>query len=231
MRSSETMRANTVICATVGLISMLFGQAWTSVCDYASSRVNGINSEIASFQRLHGKYPKSLDEMCQVMRPGESCNGYDLDFWFRPYSYSRLQAGYEFYSNGPDGLPKTRDDVLPNEVPRGCMSSPADGWFVNGGEFCPCLYASTVLLLIDSDINAFFVARNDYPSTLADLDEHFGRLKDISLYSARNDPWHEPYLYNRTPTGYHCILPGQIGYRALTTMYFRGYSRISAEQH
>ena len=195
---------NSLLCAIVAIIAALFGQGATPRCTIVLSDMRRLGREIEEFHRSYGMYPESLDEMCQTMSPFAHCevSKSSFDPWGRRFSYTRRQSGYELYSNGPDGLPNTEDDIRLNGSSLGCALSPAEKSMGDDLGYCPCRMAARRLLDQAYEIRAFHHFANQYPRELTDLNEYFrGSAKNSQLYTV-TDPWEEPYRYHLTSIGY-----------------------------
>jgi len=94
----------------------------------AAMILKDLDIEIDTFCILRDRYPKSLDELELGVELLANCTYPTplLDPWGRPYSYRLLAVGYELYSNGPDGVPNTADDVLPGVPSDKCRGPGAD---------------------------------------------------------------------------------------------------------
>ena len=198
------MNANAVLSALVAFIAMSMAQGSTPRCMSVQSGLRRVREEIEEFHVRYGKYPESLDELCRAIHPSENCAlAYPLfDPWGHRFSYTGLFSVYELYSNGPDGIPNTDDDVLPDEWSPGCAASPTESAIWEEFWFCPCRTAAWILLHVNYEIRAFYHAMNRYPTELSELPEYFrGPLENLGLYSY-TDPWGEPYRYGRTLSSY-----------------------------
>ena len=135
--------------------------------------------------------PNSLDEVIGV------CVDSPFDPWGQRYSYNRLSSSFELYSNGPDGVPMTGDDIFATRHWGICLLA----WV--GGEW---VYERTMRPMSVSDQTAFHLAEiaggitaryevyNEYPSSLDGMDKGlFSRFERETLLE---DPWGHRYYYS-----------------------------------
>ena len=65
-----------------------------------------ISRALEAYQRAHGELPENLDALAPV-----ELRELPRDPWGHPYQYLRLGQYFQLVSMGPDGLPKTVDDL------------------------------------------------------------------------------------------------------------------------
>lgn len=96
--------------------------------DVAGWELSILESRIESSSRRKKVYPATLDDLGPVFLVGRSRADamQFLDPWGHRYWYQRLDVGHVLFSNGPDGVPGTADDILPGGTSERC--SPPGEW-------------------------------------------------------------------------------------------------------
>jgi len=136
-----------------------------------------------------------------------------------PYSYYYRRTlngfGYELFSVGADGAPKTLDDVVNGQPPRYCtpfdMGVSLDEYSDYGPEFLPCAIASGRISAYQRLLRTFHTDTGRYPDSLLELnsiesDGIFWRGPSMFI-----DPWGEPYYYARAASRYELFSYGPDG--------------------
>ncbi|MCL2824291.1 MAG: type II secretion system protein GspG [Polyangiaceae bacterium] len=77
----------------------------------APAYVSSLYNAVAEFHSDFNRYPASIAELFDTQR--DDFVRTSLDPWGHPYWYRRIPSGFEVFSAGPDGLPKTADDLWP----------------------------------------------------------------------------------------------------------------------
>ena len=198
------MRGNAVVVSLAALIAVLFGQGSSYRCADVLSPLSHAREDVEWFRRRYGDYPDSLEQVCMVFHPSDDCViAYSLfDFWGRRLSYRRGQSGYELFSNGPDALPNTEDDVMLYVRSPVCAQSPLENSMGDPSGYCPCRTAAKSLLHLDYEIRAFRYFTNQYPEGLDELDKYFRAGVRNLWINIDHDPWGEPYRYSVDSTDY-----------------------------
>jgi len=98
-------------------------QSVVDECDYAAMHVSWVKLGLSSFARKEKRFPDSLDEL---VKHGHIGSGDLRDVWGEALSYRRLPEEYELFSNGPDRLPMTDDDVFGDISHWGCAVGEED---------------------------------------------------------------------------------------------------------
>jgi len=126
--SHEPESARSRVCASVavilagfGVLLLLFSQPHTGgtlgggPAGDAVVHIQMIANMIDYFRSRKGRYPQSLDEICELDQLCEKPYGRQfVDPWGTPYSYEAGDS-YTLGSAGPDGRFGTSDDILWSE--------------------------------------------------------------------------------------------------------------------
>lgn len=80
-------------------------------CECAQDGLRDMRLALESFAASNGGYPDSLDELQQLSTKSIIAAN-PVDAWGQRFSYRRRGEGYELYSNGPDRVPGTYDDIF-----------------------------------------------------------------------------------------------------------------------
>lgn len=78
----------------------------------AAFELQQITTAVESEELLDGSYP---EDFAQFMRENfRRRRGPDvtMDPWGRPYGFENKEQDFTVYSAGPDGVPRTKDDIL-----------------------------------------------------------------------------------------------------------------------
>jgi len=89
------------------------------ICFEVQSQIERVQFLLEVFARLEGRYPATLEELVQH----EAVDWWHAelqDRWGQYLSYRRRGEGYELYSNGPDRIPMTYDDIIADVGPGTC---------------------------------------------------------------------------------------------------------------
>ena len=180
---------------------------------------------IEVYHRRYNEYPNVLDDLCdkepvegactvidpwgQRMPPGGRAKDWPiLDPWGRPLSYRRVQGGYDLYSNGPDGLPMTADDILPRMQWGSCKFEWwGTGWFD--------VQTRSLIDPRDEAGDAIDSLRFMLPSEGGEYPKSLRESLRFRLDRVRAadpdeliDPWGQPYFYRPHRTGYDLFSSG-----------------------
>ena len=88
---------------------------------------------IRSLRVRTGRYPvalkRQIDEPHAFWQhaPYSYILNVEIDPWGEPYSYSQTPSGYVLFSNGPDRMPNTEDDVIPGIPANECRLTILEG--------------------------------------------------------------------------------------------------------
>jgi len=142
-------------------------------------------------------------------------NGF-IDPFGNSYYYKRLDkgVGYELFSIGADGAPRTLDDVIPGQRPQFCTRSRSitvAEYKEHGPGFFPCAIARAELHTLQAELRAFRIDTGQYPDSLLELNS---MMTDGVYWGAPSmyiDPWGAPYLYARLASRYELYSNGQDG--------------------
>ena len=75
-----------------------------------------IRGAVRGFQRIHGRLPTDLSDVCPSMRGDENCPFWAVgqplvDAWQRPFLYELVDDEFQITSTGPDQRAHTADDI------------------------------------------------------------------------------------------------------------------------
>jgi len=134
-------------------------------------RLRGLEKVVTRFRNREIRNPYSLDELVGA---GYVKPDYIVDPWGQQYTYILVPSGYELFSNGPDRLALTSDDVLRTVHLESCELSSLDGieWMLSGA-MVPIDrrdQASMDLARIDREVSEFYDFTLNYPEALDDMD-------------------------------------------------------------
>ena len=80
--------------------------------DLTMARELNLAKRIADFWKGNGRLPTDIGELRVVSVVTDPMENPLNDGWGRPISFKLLGRGFELRSNGSDGVPSTRDDLL-----------------------------------------------------------------------------------------------------------------------
>jgi len=95
--------------------------------DRAGWDLRALDELIGRFRREIGRHPHSAAELSTTFPNGAACVGVAptyTDPWGRQYAYNKRMSGFELFSNGPDGVPYTNDDVMIDAQSDKCWEMP-----------------------------------------------------------------------------------------------------------
>jgi len=78
-------------------------------CLHSRMQMLMVKGGLSAFARREKRFPDSLDEL---VKHGDTRWEHVRDEWGETLSYRKLREGYELFSNGPDRIPMTDDDVF-----------------------------------------------------------------------------------------------------------------------
>ena len=109
--------------------------------------------ELRKFHDRYNEYPSVLSRQVEgfygfwKFYPFYLIPDVEIDPWGLPYSYTRIPSGYILFSNGPDRVPNTNDDVYPRDPADKCrlslMEVGEDAASAPSGMSSRCLYRTT----------------------------------------------------------------------------------------
>ena len=234
-RVAVLMRAGLAHCTMLVVVVPVLGRYVTppfQPADYdwkdefaMSESMLDLRLSIEVYLRKYNEYPNVLDVFCEKESVEGGCtiidpwgqrtlrNGRDsdwpiLDPWGQPLSYRRVQGGYELYSNGPDGLPMTADDILPRRQWGSCKYEWwGTGWFdiQTRSPIDPRDEAARTLRLLRPLSPR---EGEEYPNSLREsLGFQLDRVRAADP-DELIDPWGQPYFYRPYRTGYDLFSSG-----------------------
>ena len=168
---------------------------------------------VRHFASLNDRCPHDLDEL---VGEGQAEPSFLVDQWGNRYSYRVVGPLFELYSNGPDGVPRTTDDVwwdqyryvdwdsVWNTAPVGLS---ADRWTMSTASD----RAEYRLLDLHSAIGAFFDSRREYPTALDEIIPFLAGGSCSLDHDAFADPWGQRFHYRATESGYSLFSSGPDG--------------------
>ena len=112
-----TMLEILVVCVVIGLIAALvapgiFEQQHWAARRMAATACQQIHGKVHSWRMIRGRFPSSLEEMAQPLQPGgEDFHHVQPDPWDGPYRMVIEGRKVRIWSNGPDRLEGTDDDL------------------------------------------------------------------------------------------------------------------------
>ena len=180
---------------------------------------------VETYYKRFNQYPRTLDDLCEKASVEEACRQVDpwgqlmpphgrAEDWptlgpgGQPLSYRRVQGGYELYSNGPDGLPMTGDDILPRMQLGSCKFEWwGTGWFdvETRSQMDPRDEAGDALHLLTVLCGS---EGKEYPKNLREsLGFRLDRVRAADPHELI-DPWGQPYFYRTYQAGYDLFSSG-----------------------
>jgi hypothetical protein len=168
--------------------------------------VNRVWNRLQGYCWEYGEYPDSLsgELLC-----GEDCG---RDPWGSRLTYLRGSRGFELFSNGPDRIPYTVDDIYATMRRNNCEYSWIGKEWVETDSMMamdPVDRAGRDLLSFESSLRSFRDKRNSFPKSLVEL---FGRdprnRPCMGDEPSLLDPWGEEYVYRNLADGYELFSKG-----------------------
>jgi citrate lyase beta subunit len=79
----------------------------------ARAELESIATALESFRRERGSYPESKSEAALIdnLNPRYLARVIRIDPWHKPYQYEGTPSNFVLSSAGPDGMPKSPDDI------------------------------------------------------------------------------------------------------------------------
>jgi len=123
--------------------------------------------------------------------------GQPHDPWGNSLFYRKLPLGYELFSNGPDGVPYTNDDVLPSVSWGSCTYVWAGFFWANATSMLPIDpvdKAGMDLHELWALVWRFRTRHMRYPGSVGELLDYERRAFHPRVSLNDTDPWGEPYV-------------------------------------
>jgi len=166
-----------------------------------------VQREIEDICRYADEYPAVLPER---RNRAASASNPPVDPWGQVLSYRRLGSGYELFSNGPDRLPNTEDDVLPTKVWGACTYVWKSTEWINSdtkAAIDPVDRAGQDLWQLRNLIRIYRLYSKDreFPDSIGAAMASFpwseNHEKCVNSPYSEIDPWGEAYVYRAYQRG------------------------------
>lgn len=164
---------------------------------------------IERFYASTGEYPNAIEDVFEEEYPWEF--SVHNDPWGQPLSYRKHEDGYELFSNGPDRLPGTWDDIAWATQWGSCTFVGGGAWWrVEGTDrhIDPRDKAAMCVAALDRRVRQFCEFYMRYPQSMEEFVAPYTGVPDSSCQRELVDPWGSPYVFRLLPVGYDVISAG-----------------------
>ena len=108
----EIMIVVTLMVAIMGLVGYnVIGQADKANVGLAETQLRNFKENCTMYRIQYKKLPESLDALVNTPDNHSIITEVPNDPWDNAYNYAKTGNKIKIYSNGPDGLPNTEDDL------------------------------------------------------------------------------------------------------------------------
>lgn len=108
----EVLIVVAVIAILAGISFGLMRTVESARITATTGRVHSLGIEAGWFLKLKGLPPKALEDLApRLQKPEWMKDGKFVDGWDRPFEYRVDGTSFRLWSNGPDGIAGTADDL------------------------------------------------------------------------------------------------------------------------